>query len=625
MKKLYFLFTLFIGISSYSQVLLQDDFNYTDNALLTDNAWAAVSGAGTNPITVGAANGLTYSGYSGTTGILAVTEGNAAMIDNNGEDIIKTFSPTTGDIYMSFMLNVANSATGYFMGLGNGSTTYTARVFVQNGSTAGTFKIGLSNSSTATYGTTDFNLNQTYLVIVKYNTTSQAASLWCIGSGVPANEVAAGTAEVTASGSGQSTVQNVFLRQYNASQNQTVDGLLVAQNWPGATACSLSFTSSNAVCDAVTLSLDTYTASIDFTGGGSGTYNLSTSSGSISGDDPSSVATGTIVISGVTEGVNVTLTVTGTCNINNVVTAPECKPINSLPFVEPFNYTVGNSLGLEQTWANVNTGDDILVTAGNLTYGTYTGTGNSISFDGAGIDCFTPFTATTSGTLYAGFMFNVTDLSVMTDNNETYFAVLTDATQSFLIRLFLKKVGSQYQIGFDSASTTTNYDATLRNTGEVVYVVMGYDFGGTDIKAWINPDLSTFSSATPATLTNTPAAPITELAGLLLRQQSDTNTPSITIDELKISTATTDFLGTKSFNAIDGLKMYPNPLTGNILNFSSNANAAMTVQIYDVLGKEVVKGNVVNNTFNTGNLKAGIYIVKITEEGKTATRKLVVK
>ncbi|VXB25441.1 Por secretion system C-terminal sorting domain-containing protein [Flavobacterium sp. 9AF] len=84
-------------------------------------------------------------------------------------------------------------------------------------------------------------------------------------------------------------------------------------------------------------------------------------------------------------------------------------------------------------------------------------------------------------------------------------------------------------------------------------------------------------------------------------------------------------LETKSFDAIAGLKMYPNPLTGNILNFSSNANAAMTVQVYDVLGKEVVKGNVINNTFNTGNLNAGIYIVKITEEGKTATRKLVVK
>ncbi|WP_445455911.1 T9SS type A sorting domain-containing protein [Flavobacterium sp. HNIBRBA15423] len=84
-------------------------------------------------------------------------------------------------------------------------------------------------------------------------------------------------------------------------------------------------------------------------------------------------------------------------------------------------------------------------------------------------------------------------------------------------------------------------------------------------------------------------------------------------------------LSTKSFNAIDGLTMYPNPLSGNTLNFSSTANNTMTVQIFDILGKEVAKGNVVNNTFNTGNLNAGIYIVKVTEEGKTATRKLVVK
>jgi len=84
-------------------------------------------------------------------------------------------------------------------------------------------------------------------------------------------------------------------------------------------------------------------------------------------------------------------------------------------------------------------------------------------------------------------------------------------------------------------------------------------------------------------------------------------------------------LSTKSFNAIEGLTMYPNPLSGNTLNFSSTANTDMTVQVYNILGKEVAKGNVINNTFNTGNLNAGIYIVKVTEEGKTATRKLVVK
>lgn len=78
-------------------------------------------------------------------------------------------------------------------------------------------------------------------------------------------------------------------------------------------------------------------------------------------------------------------------------------------------------------------------------------------------------------------------------------------------------------------------------------------------------------------------------------------------------------------NTIEGLKMYPNPLTGNTLNFSTTANADMNVQIFDILGKEILNTKVVNNSVNTSKLNAGVYIVKITEEGKTATRKLVVR
>ena len=84
-------------------------------------------------------------------------------------------------------------------------------------------------------------------------------------------------------------------------------------------------------------------------------------------------------------------------------------------------------------------------------------------------------------------------------------------------------------------------------------------------------------------------------------------------------------LSSSSFNAIDGLTMYPNPLKGNTLYLNSTANTTMSVQIFDLLGKEVMKANVVNNTVNVAKLTAGVYVVKITEEGKTATRKLVIQ
>ncbi|MBC8643637.1 T9SS type A sorting domain-containing protein [Flavobacterium lindanitolerans] len=54
------------------------------------------------------------------------------------------------------------------------------------------------------------------------------------------------------------------------------------------------------------------------------------------------------------------------------------------------------------------------------------------------------------------------------------------------------------------------------------------------------------------------------------------------------------------------------------------ANVEKTIAIYDVLGKQVAN-TIAKDYVNVSNLKDGVYIVKITEEGKTATRKLVIK
>lgn len=78
-------------------------------------------------------------------------------------------------------------------------------------------------------------------------------------------------------------------------------------------------------------------------------------------------------------------------------------------------------------------------------------------------------------------------------------------------------------------------------------------------------------------------------------------------------------------NNISGLKMFPNPVSGSVLNIVSDANATKTVVVYDMVGKQVVNTVTANGTVNVSDLSAGIYMVNITEEGKTATRKLVVK
>ncbi|KGO87309.1 hypothetical protein Q765_06485 [Flavobacterium rivuli WB 3.3-2 = DSM 21788] len=91
-----------------------------------------------------------------------------------------------------------------------------------------------------------------------------------------------------------------------------------------------------------------------------------------------------------------------------------------------------------------------------------------------------------------------------------------------------------------------------------------------------------------------------------------------------VFTGTSGVAGVKQ-SEIAGLKVYPNPLTGNILNVTSSSNAVKTVAVFDVLGKQVINTTTANGEVNASALNAGVYIVKITEAGKTATKKLVVR
>ncbi len=84
-------------------------------------------------------------------------------------------------------------------------------------------------------------------------------------------------------------------------------------------------------------------------------------------------------------------------------------------------------------------------------------------------------------------------------------------------------------------------------------------------------------------------------------------------------------LGNASFNAITGLKIYPNPVSNGTLFIETAANAIKTVVVYDVLGKQVLNTTTANNAINVSALRGGVYVVKVTEEGKTASSKLVIK
>lgn len=84
-------------------------------------------------------------------------------------------------------------------------------------------------------------------------------------------------------------------------------------------------------------------------------------------------------------------------------------------------------------------------------------------------------------------------------------------------------------------------------------------------------------------------------------------------------------LSTNKVN-IEGFNVYPNPVTTGEFYVSTASNTAKTIQIFDMLGKQVYSKSVeANEAIKTSNLRAGIYILKVVEDNKLATSKLVIK
>lgn len=387
-------------------------------------------------------------------------------------------------------------------------------------------------------------------------------------------------------------------------------------------------------CNTTTYNIDTYSATIPFTGGTGGTFTITSTSGTVSGDNPSTVATGNIIVNNITEGTSISIHAVGaSCDWTLPIPSRDCKPINTLPFYEPFPYAGGYALGTSQEWEYISTGDDITGVVPGLTYTGLNTSGNAVTFVGSGNDAVVPFTDQTSGVIYVSFLMQVTSATGITAFPAlTYFGGFTKSTPSFLARLYLNTTSAtQYQIGIDAnappapPAVATPPLSTSRNVGDVVLIIMSYDFSSTILKAWINPsNLATFSTTTP-TLTSTASTAFSDLGGFFLRQDSSLTTPTMTIDEVKIFNNPAFLLTNAQFNQIAGFKIYPNPVSNGKLFIETSINGIKSIAIYDTLGKQVLNATTSSNEINVENLLSGIYFIKVVEDNKTSYAKFIVK
>lgn len=76
---------------------------------------------------------------------------------------------------------------------------------------------------------------------------------------------------------------------------------------------------------------------------------------------------------------------------------------------------------------------------------------------------------------------------------------------------------------------------------------------------------------------------------------------------------------------IQGFKLYPNPAFNDVVYITTEKNARKEVNVYDVFGEIVLTDRILNKSLNISKLVPGVYVLQVTEESKTITRKLVVK
>lgn len=72
-------------------------------------------------------------------------------------------------------------------------------------------------------------------------------------------------------------------------------------------------------------------------------------------------------------------------------------------------------------------------------------------------------------------------------------------------------------------------------------------------------------------------------------------------------------------------KLYPNPATEDVVYITTEKSGTKDIIIYDVFGEIVLKARIKSTVLDISELIVGIYVIQVTEDNITMTRKLVVK
>jgi len=630
MKKLYILlFTILISTLSFGQVLVAEGFDYPDGSLVPNGGWAR---------------------EGGTAGDFQVTSGQAVIQHGApSEDVKLAFSAVTGDVYAGFNFSVDDLGAPYSGGTDFeyfAHLDFKARMDIIAPSGGGDFSVGISSvnsTAQATWGT-DLSFGTTYRAIMKFDQVTGTAQLW-IAPSVSSDTSISGAA------SSPFTVSEFELRQSDSSENETVrvDDLMVGQTFD----------------DVLVYAPPTDPTLTIFDGPANGSTVV---------DDPESSTPG-----------NATIDFTTTNFVMSNETSPgsEVSDGSGDGFIKwTIENTVGNVLldgGSVFTSNDPSTAYDITGLTNGETYFF-----RSELVDNNGDPLGTPVVY--SFTITIASYIDVADLAELrgsTVDSDIYYRVTGQVINTHTISSSGQTMyfqdgsagimvnDSDYEVqSYLTGDAVSNIRGHLESASGVLQFIPTYADWGTRDSSGNSPSIPAIDIATleanidayESELVRINGAIFTDAGGTFVLASGGTGNYDITDSSgtttFRSAFSNADYIGqtiptgnqdlvvivseffgsaqvtsrglsditldSKSFE-LDSFKMYPNPTSLGYVMLSSKNKANMSVRVFDVLGKQVLNEKVNDNKLYVSSLNTGIYIMKVSQDNATITKKLVIQ
>jgi hypothetical protein len=320
---------------------------------------------------------------------------------------------------------------------------------------------------------------------------------------------------------------------------------------------------------------DQVTINIPYTGSDNTITSVSTATtATIGGDDPAITAGGTITLTGLGEGDSWNITLNGgDCDgtsLSGTIPAANCDPV----------FLIINEIQADPDATNGDAnGDGTVSTTEDEFIEIYNSGTVAIDLSDYVIaDAFSDRHTFPSGTVLAA---------------NSFITVFGGGTPTGID--FIVQTASTGGLSLNNGGDTV----TIKDNNGVSLIIETYGAAGNNQSIARNPDFT----------------------GAFVDHTTITSNPVLFSPGAKNDGTT---LSTKGFTTTN-FSIYPNPVSNGTVTIKTTSNDVVNVSVFNVLGKQVISKELTNDTLDVSQLSTGLYLIKLTQNGASTTKKLVVE